>query len=208
MPDSTFYTYAVSRVICRHGVSIGNQKNTFSCRLVCPRSCAPYHQTIFITDLSSLDNLELNEIERNNSKKNGGRNSSVQDAQKTGLHVACVAERIKTINDRAGLALESNSLSGLFSCEYSLMAQWITFKELHLMLAKFEQESVDTTVLSNIRKELISRSLLASKDKAVKALTACCIADILRLFAPDAPYTENELKVLEAWTSVLIKGWS
>jgi sister-chromatid-cohesion protein PDS5 len=69
-------------------------------------------------------------------------------------------------------------------------------KELHLMLAKLEQESVDTTVLSNIRKELISRSLLASKDKAVKALTACCIADILRLFAPDAPYTENELKVI------------
>jgi sister-chromatid-cohesion protein PDS5 len=36
---------------------------------------------------------------------------------------------------------------------------------------------------------------MSSKDKAVKALTACCIADILRLFAPDAPYTENELKV-------------
>ena len=68
-------------------------------------------------------------------------------------------------------------------------------KELHLQLSKLDQELIDTTSISNVRKELVSRSIIASKDKAVRALAACCIADVLRLFAPDAPYTEHELKV-------------
>ena len=33
------------------------------------------------------------------------------------------------------------------------------------------------------------------KDKGVKAYTACCIAELLNIYAPDAPYTAGELKV-------------
>lgn len=32
-------------------------------------------------------------------------------------------------------------------------------------------------------------------SQSVRALAACCLADMLRLYAPDAPYDDPELKV-------------
>ncbi|KAF8434558.1 cohesin-associated protein Pds5 [Boletus edulis BED1] len=67
-------------------------------------------------------------------------------------------------------------------------------KALHTELAELDQELVDVNSLSSVRSQLINTSLLLHKDRGVKAYTACCLADILRLYAPDAPYTQNELK--------------
>lgn len=66
---------------------------------------------------------------------------------------------------------------------------------LHKELAPLDQDLIDTSSLDAVKKELVSPSLLQAKDKGVKALTACCIADLLRLYAPDAPYTEAQLTV-------------
>ena len=67
-------------------------------------------------------------------------------------------------------------------------------KALHTELAELDQELVDVASLAPVRAQLINTSLLLHKDRGVKAYTACCLADILRLYAPDAPYTQNELK--------------
>jgi sister-chromatid-cohesion protein PDS5 len=67
-------------------------------------------------------------------------------------------------------------------------------KTLHQQLAMLEQEHVDVNSLSTVRTELIHTSLLLHKDRGVKAYTACCLADILRLYAPEAPYTQHELR--------------
>ncbi|KZO98450.1 hypothetical protein CALVIDRAFT_495831 [Calocera viscosa TUFC12733] len=67
-------------------------------------------------------------------------------------------------------------------------------KSLHTELADIDQDNVDTDSLASVRKELISTSILLHKDKGVKAYAACCLADLLRLYAPDAPYTATELK--------------
>lgn len=67
-------------------------------------------------------------------------------------------------------------------------------KGLHKELAEMEQEAVDTTSLASVKKELINNSILLHKDRGVKAYTACCLADLLRLYAPDAPYTQSELR--------------
>jgi len=64
-------------------------------------------------------------------------------------------------------------------------------KELH----DLEQEEVDRNSLLSVAKELASQQLMAHKDRGVKAWSACCLVDILRLCAPDAPYTGKELKV-------------
>ncbi|KAG2003330.1 cohesin-associated protein Pds5 [Coprinopsis cinerea AmutBmut pab1-1] len=66
-------------------------------------------------------------------------------------------------------------------------------KTLHDQLAALEQEHVEVKSLDTAKKELISASLLLHKERGVKAYTACCLADILRLYAPDAPYTPAEL---------------
>lgn len=67
-------------------------------------------------------------------------------------------------------------------------------KTLHDQLAVLDQEKVDVNSLSTARTELIHVSLLLHKDRGVKAYTACCLADILRLYAPEAPYTQHELR--------------
>lgn len=62
-------------------------------------------------------------------------------------------------------------------------------------LRGMEQETVDKDSLTPVAKELATHNLLAHKDQGVKAWTACCLADVLRLCAPDAPYTTSQLKV-------------
>jgi sister-chromatid-cohesion protein PDS5 len=67
-------------------------------------------------------------------------------------------------------------------------------KALQTELAEMDQELVDVNLLGSVRKELVSTSILLHKDRGVKAYAACCLADILRLYAPDAPYTHTELR--------------
>ena len=68
------------------------------------------------------------------------------------------------------------------------------FKELRDM----EQGEIERDSFNKVTKELVNPNLLAHKDKGVKAWTACCLVEILRLFAPDAPYTGQQLKVCTA----------
>lgn len=58
-----------------------------------------------------------------------------------------------------------------------------------------DQDLVDTKSLSSVKKDLMTPTIMLHKDKGVKAHAACCMADLLRLYAPDAPYTGAELKV-------------
>ena len=60
-------------------------------------------------------------------------------------------------------------------------------------LSTLNQSSVDLDSLDRCREDLINRKLLRHKDVGVRAFTACCISDILRLYAPDAPYTDTQL---------------
>jgi sister-chromatid-cohesion protein PDS5 len=62
-------------------------------------------------------------------------------------------------------------------------------------LRGLEQEEADRESLDPVAKELAHSSLLQHKDAGVRAWTACCIADMFRLCAPDAPYTMTQLKV-------------
>ncbi|KAJ4304056.1 Sister chromatid cohesion protein pds5 [Collariella sp. IMI 366227] len=61
-------------------------------------------------------------------------------------------------------------------------------------LAEMDQETIDPSSLTKVAKEVASNQLLNHKDKGVRAYTACCVVDILRLCAPDAPFTPSQLK--------------
>lgn len=69
-------------------------------------------------------------------------------------------------------------------------------------LRRLEQEEVDKESLRKVAQDLATGHLLAHKDKGVRAWTASCIVDILRLCAPDAPFTGNQIKV-----SQVVNGW-
>ena len=62
-------------------------------------------------------------------------------------------------------------------------------------LRSLSQEEIDRDSITPRATELASVNLLGHKDKGVRAHTACCLADVLRLCAPDAPYSDHQLKV-------------
>lgn len=68
-------------------------------------------------------------------------------------------------------------------------------KALHIELSGIDQDAVVTESIDAVAKELISHTLLLHKERGVRAYLACCLADVLRLYAPEAPYTEVQLKV-------------
>ena len=67
--------------------------------------------------------------------------------------------------------------------------------KLYKELEQMEQETTDANSFNKVAKEVASHPLLTHKDKGVRALTACCVVEILRLCAPNAPFTESQLKV-------------
>ncbi|KAL9126994.1 MAG: hypothetical protein Q9217_004050 [Psora testacea] len=65
---------------------------------------------------------------------------------------------------------------------------------LSKQMRAMEQDENDRDSFTRVAKELASPNLLAHKDRGIRAWTACCLVDILRLCAPDAPYTGQQLK--------------
>ena len=68
-------------------------------------------------------------------------------------------------------------------------------EKLSKELAEFDQGAVVLESLNDVAAHLAHRNLLQHKDRGVKAYTACCLVDLLRLFVPDAPFTDEQLKV-------------
>jgi sister chromatid cohesion protein PDS5 len=62
-------------------------------------------------------------------------------------------------------------------------------------LKALEQDQVERTAFTRVAQDLASANLIAHKDKGIRAYTACCVVDILRLCAPDAPFKNAQLKV-------------
>jgi sister-chromatid-cohesion protein PDS5 len=62
-------------------------------------------------------------------------------------------------------------------------------------LKSLEQDQVDRTSFTRVAQDLASANLIGHKDKGIRAYTACCVVDILRLCAPDAPFKNAQLKV-------------
>lgn len=68
-------------------------------------------------------------------------------------------------------------------------------EKLSAELSDFDQGAVDLDSIKDVAEKLAHRHLLQHKDSGVKAYTACCLVDILRLYVPDAPFTSDQLKV-------------
>jgi len=62
-------------------------------------------------------------------------------------------------------------------------------------LAELDQEWEHKESLNHVAKELAASNIIGHKDKGVKAFAACCLVDILKICAPDAPFTPTQLKV-------------
>ena len=68
-------------------------------------------------------------------------------------------------------------------------------------LSEIDQEE-DKKELEQICASLVSPDLLDYQDPDIKLFVACCCADVLRIYAPEAPYADDQLKV---WSCCLDK---
>lgn len=62
-------------------------------------------------------------------------------------------------------------------------------------LREMDQEEIDKESFAKVAKELAGQHLLGHKDKGIRAWTGCCLVDVLKLCAPDAPFAASQLKV-------------
>lgn len=62
-------------------------------------------------------------------------------------------------------------------------------------LTDLEQDATDLDSLRDVAAKLANRNLIQHKDRGVRAYAACCLVDLLELFAPEAPFTDDQLKV-------------
>ncbi|KAF2846424.1 hypothetical protein T440DRAFT_458415 [Plenodomus tracheiphilus IPT5] len=70
-------------------------------------------------------------------------------------------------------------------------------------LRTIDQEEAHRESLMPVAQELAHQSLLQHKDHGVRAWTVCCVVDMLKLFAPDAPYPASKLK--EIFSVIILK---
>lgn len=76
-------------------------------------------------------------------------------------------------------------------------------KTLHEELKEMDQEEAHRDSLLPVAQDVAHQSLLQHKDNGVRAWAVCCIVDMLKLCAPDAPYPASKLK--EIFSVIILK---
>ncbi|BFZ54407.1 Sister chromatid cohesion protein pds5 [Savitreella phatthalungensis] len=72
----------------------------------------------------------------------------------------------------------------------------VQLKGLHQRLAEQEQEEADPGELRALARKLVNAAVLTHKNRDVQAYAACCVADVLRLAAPDAPFDQAQMRTI------------
>lgn len=65
------------------------------------------------------------------------------------------------------------------------------FKELEAIL---DENTFNIESVRPVATDLVAERLVKHRNKGVQAFTAACLVEMLRIFAPNAPYTAKELK--------------
>ena len=83
-------------------------------------------------------------------------------------------------------------------------AQRARARELHRELAGIEQGAISTGELDALCAELVRPAMLDHRDASVRAYGACILADMLRLYAPNAPFQPKQIRrIFALFTEVL-----
>mmetsp|Transcript_13616 Transcript_13616/g.22441 ORF Transcript_13616/g.22441 Transcript_13616/m.22441 type:complete len:1290 (-) Transcript_13616:585-4454(-) len=79
-------------------------------------------------------------------------------------------------------------------------------KALQSLLADLDQDTDKREDLRHAAQALVQPFIFDNTDKTIKLLAACCLADIIRIFAPDAPYSDPQLKKIFTMFVNQLKG--
>lgn len=94
---------------------------------------------------------------------------------------------------------DDNSSTPIASRLLSLKSEELVLelKTLESRLSLVEQDDASAKeAYVKIAVDLLAPPIVKHKDKAVRIVSACCVANVLRIFAPEAPYDVARLTVL------------
>jgi hypothetical protein len=86
----------------------------------------------------------------------------------------------------------------LFSSDFASNTHLISFgamQKLSEFLETHDQDRSAETNLDEIAAALVQPTILKHQKDDIRLLAACCLADVIRIYAPDAPYDSNTLEV-------------
>ncbi|KAL5624824.1 hypothetical protein BROUX41_004884 [Berkeleyomyces rouxiae] len=63
-------------------------------------------------------------------------------------------------------------------------------------LSDMDQERVDPNSLTDVAASLAHRNLLQHRDSGVRAFVAACLSDVLRICAPNAPFSSDQVNMI------------
>ncbi|KAI0224108.1 Sister chromatid cohesion protein pds5 [Massospora cicadina] len=69
----------------------------------------------------------------------------------------------------------------------------VRLRELYGRLFEIKSQEFEPASFKGVAEELIKPRLIASKDDGVRVLTGCCLAEVLRLCAPNSPFSGSEI---------------
>lgn len=107
----------------------------------------------------------------------------------------------RSVNKKSGSVLTTSIISTIENPipTKELLARLQTLADT---LSAAEQDAQSPQVYDSVARDLAAPKLLKHSNKGVRAYACCAVADILRLYAPDAPYTPEELsRVFAAFIS-------
>ncbi|CAN0022800.1 unnamed protein product, partial [Phaeothamnion confervicola] len=78
-------------------------------------------------------------------------------------------------------------------------------QQVHESLKELSQDDRPAG-LGAMARDLASPAVTQHRDKEVRLLAACCLVDVLRVYAPDAPYTPAELRAAFALLLAQLRG--
>jgi hypothetical protein len=107
--------------------------------------------------------------------------------------------------DDYGNEIFSTSYLGKATRKVELLSR---MKILSETLKRLNEIGCRRKILSLISGQLNSNRLIGNQDREIRLLSAACILDILRLFAPDVPYSSEELCDLFEALTVMLRGFS
>jgi sister chromatid cohesion protein PDS5 len=80
-------------------------------------------------------------------------------------------------------------------------------RTLYTELVKLEQDIHTAPAgFDSVVTELISPVLIENNDKEIRLLVGCCLTEVLRIYAPEAPYRDNEMLRVFRLLIALIRG--
>lgn len=68
-------------------------------------------------------------------------------------------------------------------------------EELSSQLRAYDEDQLNSRKFASLAQDLTNTNLLGHKDKGVRAWAISCVVDVLKACAPEAPFSDGQLKV-------------